>query len=101
MCAIPVVIKDKATVDEMFKKMEIYYLANKSKNLYFTLLGDCKTSNLENEKKDYEIIQEGCKCVEELNDKYSNIFNFVYRKREWSDSEKCYMGWERKRGLIN
>lgn len=28
------------------------------------------------------------------------IFHFLYRKRTWSSSQKCYLGWERKRGLI-
>lgn len=29
------------------------------------------------------------------------IFNFVYRKRFWNGKEECYLGWERKRGLLN
>lgn len=40
-----------------------------------------------------------------MNKKYRSandqaIFNFVYRKRLWNKSEHCYMGWERKRGLL-
>ena len=27
-------------------------------------------------------------------------FNFIYRKRLWNEKEKCYLGWERKRGLL-
>lgn len=27
-------------------------------------------------------------------------FQFIYRKRVWNESESCYLGWERKRGLI-
>ena len=38
----------------MFNKLEIYYLANKSENLYFALLGDCseeKKQKMETEEE--------------------------------------------------
>ncbi len=38
---IPTILKSKEKVKEMFEKLEVYYLANKSENLYFALLGDC------------------------------------------------------------
>ena len=104
---IPTIIKGKKQVARLMKKLEIYYLANKSENIYFALLGDCTSSKNENEPFDNEIIEEGLKQVEILNKKYkhkgeSNIpkFNFLYRKRTWNSSEKCYLGWERKRGLL-
>ena len=28
------------------------------------------------------------------------IFNFIYRKREWNEKEKSFLGWERKRGML-
>ncbi len=28
-------------------------------------------------------------------------FHFIYRKRLWNNNEKMYLGWERKRGLLN
>ena len=34
------------------EKLEVYYLANKSDNLYFTLLGDVSSSKKETEEKD-------------------------------------------------
>lgn len=27
-------------------------------------------------------------------------FQFIYRKRTWNETENCFLGWERKRGLI-
>lgn len=105
MVVIPTIIKSKEKVAEMFKNLEVYYLANKSPNLYFTLLGDCSESNMQEEKFDIEVIQEGLKQVERLNKKYQNqdfpIFNFIYRKREWNEKEGSYLGWERKRGMLN
>ena len=104
---IPTIVKSKEKVKELMKKLEVYYLANKSENLYFALLGDCSSSKNENEKYDEEVIESGVKISQELNEKYnSNLegnlpkFNFLYRKRTWNPSEGCYLGWERKRGLL-
>ena len=39
--------------------------------------------------------------VRELNEKYgTQVFNFVYRRRAWSEGEGCRLGHERKRGAI-
>ena len=67
------------------EKVRSFYIANKSENLYFTLLGDCSESSKEKEDFDKGVIEEGKKQIEILNKKYSKeyeipIFNFVYRK---------------------
>lgn len=89
------------------KKLEVYYLANKSENIYFALLGDCTSSKNENEEFDDEVIKVGLEETDKLNRKYNKNFdvdypkfNFLYRKRIWNSSQKCYLGWERKRGLL-
>ena len=101
---IPTIIKTKEKVEELFKKMEVFYLANKSENLYFAVLGDCSESNIKDEKFDQDVIDEGLKQVKELNEKYNNqefpIFHFIYRERKYNKSEEKYLGWERKRGLL-
>lgn len=101
MCIIPTILKDAKDVEDTASKMEVYYLANKSENLFFTLLGDCTSSNKQDEEIDKEISKKGIELTDKLNKKYGNKFYFIYRKREWNHSEKCFMGWERKRGLIN
>ena len=102
---IPTIVKDKEKVAEMMENLERYYLANKSKNLYFALLGDCSQSTVKQEKFDDEVIKEGRIQVDRLNKKYQSedfpIFSFLYRDREWNEKEGCFLGWERKRGLLN
>lgn len=100
-------MNSKQKVKELMRKLEVYYLANKSENLYFALLGDCTSSKNENEDFDEDIIKAGLDEVDNLNKKYNKNFdvdypkfNFLYRKRTWNSSEKCYLGWERKRGLL-
>ena len=105
MVVIPTILKNKEKVKELMHKLEVYYIANQSKNLYFTLLGDCSESTMKEEKNDNEVIEAGMKLAESLNEKYSKendfpIFHFIYRKREWNEKENCYLGWERKRGML-
>ena len=106
MVVIPTVLKSKEKVEELMKKLEVFYLANQSDNIYFSLLGDCSESDKREEESDIEVIEEGKKIVELLNDKYGKqkdkmpIFSFIYRKRAWNEKESSYLGWERKRGML-
>ena len=103
---IPTIINSKDKVKELFEKLEVYYLANKSENIYFALLGDCTSSKNEKESFDEEIIKTGLEEAERLNKKYKTLieendkFYFLYRNRVWNAGEKSFLGWERKRGLL-
>ena len=104
---IPTILNSKEKVKELMKKLEVYYLANKVDNIYFALLGDCTSGKNKEEKFDIEVEEEGKKEVKRLNEKYGVSedrlpkFSFLYRKRFWNGKEECYLGWERKRGLLN
>ena len=105
MVIIPTIVKNKEKVKELMNKLEVFYIANKSPNIYFTLLGDCQESSMKEETSDNEVMEAGIKLAEELNKKYMQenqfpIFHFIYRKRQWNEKENCYLGWERKRGMI-
>ena len=103
---IPTIINSSKKAKQLIKKLEVYYLANKSENIYFAVLGDCTSSKTKDEKIDQEIIKTGKEEIAKLNTKYGqNVdnfpkFHFLYRKRKWCATEKSYLGWERKRGLL-
>ena len=103
---IPTIITSKEKVKKLMEKLEVYYLANKTENLYFALLGDCSASDKKEEPFDNEVIIEGMEMAKKLNEKYQAEelfpkFHFLYRNRIWNDKEECYLGWERKRGLLD
>lgn len=105
MVVIPTILNNREKVKELMRKLEVFYLANKSENLYFCLLGDVTSSSKLNEEFDDEIIEEGLKEYKRLNERYSKEkqipkFHFMYRNRVWCRGESCYLGWERKRGLL-
>ena len=101
---IPTILKSKEKVKEMFNKLEVYYLANKSENLYFALLGDCSEEDSKRKDFDEEVIITGIDYCNKLNEKYRtdkfSKFHFLYRERMWNSCEGSYIGWERKRGLL-
>ena len=102
---IPTIISNEKKVKSLIRKLEVYYLANKSENVYFSILGDCTSGDKKEENIDNKIIVTAEKELEKLNQKYPNskfpLFHFIYRHRKWNNKEKMYLGWERKRGLLN
>ncbi len=105
MVVIPTVLDSGEKTKGLLGKLEVFYLANKSENLYFTLLGDCTSSKNKKEPYDEKIIEDAEVALKILNTKYKKeglpIFNFVYRNRLWNGKEEHFLGWERKRGLLN
>lgn len=100
---MPTIISSIEKLDNMIGKMEVTYLANRSENMYYMLLGDCISSDKEHIDVDDKIVKYAKHKLAELNNKYPSkhvIFNFMYRKRVYSKSEGCYMGYERKRGAL-
>ena len=118
MVIMPTILKSGAKVEELFAVLETYYLSNinrgngkvnewksdkvtESQNLYYTLVGDAAAYKEADAPWDDEVVQAGLQKVRELNEKYgAPIFNFVYRKRAWSEGEQTWLGHERKRGAI-
>ncbi len=101
MVVIPTIVASKEKIKEMFDVLESFYIINKTNNLYFTLLGDVKASNVAVCDYDEELSAYGRECAEKLNLKYKkDVFYFIYRKRIWNESEEQFLGYERKRGAL-
>ena len=101
MVVIPTIVANKDKIKEMFDTLELFYLINKSDNLYFTLLGDVKAANEEAMPWDEEVSEYGKEYAEKLNAKYKkDLFYFIYRKRLWNPKENQFLGYERKRGAL-
>ena len=113
MVIMPTILKNKAKVEELMGVLEVYYLSNinrgsghsfsgaQGQNLYYTLVGDAASYREQDAPWDDEVVEAGLAKAKELNEKYgAPIFNFVYRRRAWSDGERTWLGHERKRGAI-
>ena len=113
MVIMPTILKNKNKTVELLEQLEIYYLSNinrasegqrlesRPQNLYYTLIGDAAAGPEADMPWDDEVVEAGLAKVKELNEKYgAPIFNFVYRRRAYSEGEGCWLGFERKRGAI-
>ncbi|MGM0397136.1 MAG: hypothetical protein ACQEP4_08785, partial [Bacillota bacterium] len=100
---MPVLITSEEHIEEIFEKMEEYFLANRSKNLYFALLGEFMDSDKESDEKDNILINAALNKAKELNKKYSSsdsVFYYFQRKRQYNKKQGKWMCWERKRGSL-
>ncbi|MDQ2087331.1 glucoamylase family protein [Herbivorax sp. ANBcel31] len=104
MVVIPALLPDDKRAVELIESLEVYYLANKEKNIYFALVGDYKDSSKENMPGDEKIVDAALSKVSELNKKYGEegeeIFYFFHRHRQFNERQNKWMGWERKRGAL-
>lgn len=98
---IPAIFNTPGKVDEQLRQIEIHYLSNQEKNLFFALLGDYYDAPEEMMIDDEKIVAAGIHGVKKLNRKYGkDIFFYFHRKRNWNEKEQVWMGWERKRGKL-
>lgn len=100
---IPALIPNTKIIEELLRKLEVYYLSNKEDNLCFALAGDYKDAVHKDLPGDEAIIKTGLDGVKRLNKKYargSDIFFFFHRHRQYCEKQDKWMGWERKRGAL-
>jgi cyclic beta-1,2-glucan synthetase len=103
---VPMLLTDESTIKELCGNLEVYYLANRDKELYFALLGDLNDSDQEATQLDAELCSFARRNVAEINQKYSKDglfprFMFYTRKREWNAGEEKWICAERKRGNLH
>lgn len=98
---VPTLLNNKERVNQIIENLEVFYLGNKLPNLYFALLGDASEEEKEHMDFDDEVINTGTEEVKRLNEKYGEEkFFFLYRKRVYNESQRKWLGYERKRGMI-
>ncbi|HZK33951.1 MAG TPA: glucoamylase family protein [Bacillota bacterium] len=104
MVVIPALLTSEKRVTELIEQMEVFYLANQEENLHFALLGDFRDGSKEEQETDTPIVESATRLIRELNSKYGqvrdDIFYYFHRQRQWNESQKRWMGWERKRGAL-
>lgn len=98
---VPALITSDADAKSLVNNMEVNYIANKSENVCFVLLGDLKESDCENSVDDDKVKAAAINAIAELNKKYSkNLFFYMQRPRQLNKTQERWFGWERKRGAV-
>ncbi len=104
LVVVPTMLLSEPGIDNLLESLEVRYLANHDRNIYFALLTDFRDALEEHEAGDDKLLQQAVKGVQDLNQKYqgdrAGIFFLLQRPRRWNKQEKIWMGYERKRGKL-
>lgn len=104
LVVVPAMLTNRQAVKDLVKALEIRFLANRDKNLYFGLLTDFVDADQETLPTDLPLLQLAHKRIEELKKRHEkggkSIFFLFHRSRQWNAGEKLWMGYERKRGKL-
>ncbi len=100
--AVPTIIGNSATIDELVDALEVRFLANRDPYLGFALVTDVADAAREVMETDAELTDHAREAIEALNEKYpvGGGFFLFHRARRWNPREGVWMGWERKRGKL-
>ncbi len=98
---IPSILINENNIRGLTESLEIRFLGNQDRNLYYCLLTDFQDSDQEFLPEDESLTQLAVKMIKDLNEKYKgdNFFLF-HRPRKWNARERKWMGYERKRGKL-
>ena len=101
---VPTLIGSVETAREAVEHLEVQFLANRDPRLHFALLTDFPDAESETRPDDEEILAAASDGIAALNAQYAakgeSIFHLFHRPRRWNESERVWMGWERKRGKL-
>ncbi|TVQ18885.1 MAG: glycosyl transferase, partial [Spirochaetaceae bacterium] len=101
LVVVPMMLVDQQTIDDQVRKLEIRYLANREDNLLFSLFSDGVDADAPHLESDERLLQTAISGLDSLNQRYGcDRFLLLHRERVWSDSERKFIGWERKRGKL-
>jgi len=101
LVAVPMMLTSPEAVEEQVEALELRFLANQDPALRFALLSDFTDADTEETPADDELVQAIRRGIERMNEAHGgDRFYLLHRKRLWSEGERRFMGWERKRGKI-
>ncbi|MCZ2157728.1 protein ndvB [Bartonella sp. 220] len=104
MVVVPTLISSHEYIDEQVRNLEVHYLSNPKGAIHFALVTDWSDAPFEQTQDDLDLLHYAQKKIDQLNRCYHRddipIFFLLHRRRLYNTSEKCWMGWERKRGKL-
>jgi cyclic beta-1,2-glucan synthetase len=105
MVVIPAMLSSSAEIRSLLEQLEIHYLSNPDRNLYFALLTDYIDAPQMDMPDDAALLKLATEGIQDLNKRYPISkgcrFSLFHRRRIWNSSEERWMGWERKRGKLS
>ncbi len=106
LVAVPTLLTTPEDIAEQVERLEIHYLASPEGDLHFALLSDWMDAEGDRTEGDAELVAIARDGIERLNRRYGPApagprFLLLHRRRVWNESERRWIGWERKRGKLH
>ncbi|WP_375705043.1 GH36-type glycosyl hydrolase domain-containing protein [Bartonella sp. AA86SXKL] len=105
MVVVPTLMTSRDDIDEQVRNLEVHYLSNPKGAIHFALITDWVDAPLRETQDDLDLLHYAQKNIDKLNNRYHRdelpLFFLLHRRRLYNTSEKCWMGWERKRGKLH
>ncbi|MBB4075960.1 cyclic beta-1,2-glucan synthetase [Bartonella fuyuanensis] len=102
---VPTLMTSYDDIDEQVHTLEVHYLSNPKGAIHFALITDWVDAPLRETQDDFDLLHYAQKNIDKLNNRYHRedipLFFLLHRRRLYNPSEKCWMGWERKRGKLH
>ena len=106
LIVVPTLLTSLENVRRNLEGMEVHHLASPEGEVYFALLSDWVDAPHQLMPGDAALLEAAVTGIAGLNRRYpagpaGPRFALLHRERRWSASEKCWLGWERKRGKLH
>ena len=104
---VPTILHDEADVASSVRQLEVHFLANSGGDVRFALLSDGVDADQAELPEDATLVAAAAAGIDRLNHRYGPAvdgetrFFLFHRRRQWSPTQRKWMGWERKRGKLH
>src|SRR5262249_9022565 len=90
MVVVPAMLNNSSDIEGLLETLEVRYLANRDKNVFFALLTDFRDAKSAQMPEDAALFAQARAGIESLNQKYGAdrhcIFYLFHRPRLWNES---------------
>jgi cyclic beta-1,2-glucan synthetase len=106
LVVIPTLLTSASFTRELVARLEQHWLANREANAQFALLTDWADAPAQQRLGDTPLLDDATALVNALNTRYPPDagqparFLLIHRERSWSETQRRWIGWERKRGKL-
>ena len=106
---IPAMLTSAASIQDLVHRLHLHYLANPEHYAQFALLSDWTDADTAHADSDAALLASAKEQIRKLNTLYPDQvgddisaprFILLHRERQFSETERRWIGWERKRGKL-
>ena len=106
LVVVPTLLTRPEAIIEQVERLEIHHLASIGGEIQFALLSDWPDAASETVEGDDALLQTAVEAIARLNRRHApapggDRFLLLHRRRVWNESQRLWIGWERKRGKLH